>query len=79
MASGGGNAASNTEENMDTAQKTPSSKITANEKRLNSSVVKTETSNKEENDVVSQTRSGSAPVSVISSAQSLDPSKKDSG
>ena len=78
MASGG-NAASSTEENMDTAQKTPSSKTTANEKRLNSSVVKTEPSIKEDNDVVSQTRSGSAPVSVISSAQSLDPSKKDSG
>lgn len=30
-------------------------------------------------DVVSQTRSGSAPISVISSAQSMDPSKKDSG
>lgn len=31
------------------------------------------------NDIVSQTTSGSAPVSVISSAQSMDPSKKDSG
>lgn len=30
-------------------------------------------------DIVSQTKSGSAPVSVISSAQSMDPSKKDSG
>ena len=30
-------------------------------------------------DIVSQTKSGSAPVSVISSAQSMDPTKKDSG
>ena len=37
-------------------------------------------SNKDDNnDIVSQTTSGSAPVSVISSAQSMDPSKKDSG
>ena len=29
-------------------------------------------------DIVSQTKSGSAPASVISSAQSMDPTKKDS-
>ena len=40
----------------------------------------TDTTSKDDvSDIVSQTRSGSAPVSVISSAQSMDPSKKDSG
>ena len=40
----------------------------------------TDSSSKDDvSDIVSQTRSGSAPVSVISSAQSMDPSKKDSG
>lgn len=40
----------------------------------------TDSSTKDDvSDIVSQTRSGSAPVSVISSAQSMDPSKKDSG
>ena len=40
----------------------------------------TTSANKDDNnDIVSQTTSGSAPVSVISSAQSMDPSKKDSG
>lgn len=39
----------------------------------------TSASKDDNNDIVSQTTSGSAPVSVISSAQSMDPSKKDSG
>ena len=39
----------------------------------------TATGKDDSNDIVSQTTSGSAPVSVISSAQSMDPSKKDSG
>ena len=86
MAFGGGNAASIKVESMDTTQNTSFSKTTARtiavDKGVSSSAVKIDTTTatiKEDSDVVSQTRSGSAPVSVISSAQSLDPSKKDSG
>ena len=77
MASGG---ASNKVESMDTTQQlTSSSKPKTDDKVSSLKTDSTATSSKEDIDVVSQTKSGSAPVSVISSAQSLDPSKKDSG
>ena len=68
--SGGRQQASSTKENK---QKESEKKSTSHTDS-SSAVGKDDVS-----DIVSQTKSGSAPVSVISSAQSMDPTKKDSG